>query len=171
MRRDVKGLYQMAREGKIALTGYSHPYELPDKAELTINAGVVPVDQSVDFILGYLTREGYLDEQASAAALAQHPDIVTAGVVDPAARLCVNLAKPALVIGFGPFGSGLATLRDTMTQVGLKVASISQAEMGAVEGVDSVPSSNDVDFDAAYATGTPATSQLSSADTVEAAWR
>jgi hypothetical protein len=38
--------------GLVALTGVSHPYEYPDKAELTIDAGVVPVETSVDLIVG-----------------------------------------------------------------------------------------------------------------------
>ncbi len=50
--RDVKGLYQKAKQNLITLTGVSHPYEFPDKAELTIDAGVVAVESSVDFIVG-----------------------------------------------------------------------------------------------------------------------
>ncbi len=50
--RDVKGLYQKAKKGLIPLTGVSQPYEYPDQAELTIDAGVVPVQQSVDLIIG-----------------------------------------------------------------------------------------------------------------------
>jgi sulfate adenylyltransferase len=50
--RDVKGLYQKAKQGLVTLTGVSHPYEYPDKAELTIDAGTVPVESSVDFIIG-----------------------------------------------------------------------------------------------------------------------
>ena len=53
--RDVKGLYQKAKQGLVTLTGVSHPYEFPDKAELTIDAGVVPVENSVDFIIGACT--------------------------------------------------------------------------------------------------------------------
>jgi sulfate adenylyltransferase len=51
-KRDVKGLYQKAMKGMIDLTGVSHPYEFPDSAELTIDAGVVPVEKSVDLIIG-----------------------------------------------------------------------------------------------------------------------
>lgn len=50
--RDVKGLYQKAKQGLISLTGVSHPYEYPDEAELTIDAGTVAVEQSVDYIIG-----------------------------------------------------------------------------------------------------------------------
>jgi sulfate adenylyltransferase len=50
--RDVKGLYQKAKQGLISLTGVSHPYEYPDEAELTIDAGAVAVEQSVDYIIG-----------------------------------------------------------------------------------------------------------------------
>ena len=42
--------------------GYSHPYELPDHAELTLDGATVPVANSVDFIIGYLTKHGYLHD-------------------------------------------------------------------------------------------------------------
>ena len=92
MARDVKGLYKQAVDGRIKLTGapplrcraacpdpcccvvspcarcaavfpgYSHPYELPDHAELTLDGATVPVANSVDFIIGYLTKHGYLHD-------------------------------------------------------------------------------------------------------------
>ena len=65
MRRDVKGLYKQAVDGRIKLTGYNHPYELPDVAELTLDGGSVPVADSVDFIIGYLTKNGYLQDVGS----------------------------------------------------------------------------------------------------------
>ncbi len=50
--RDVKGLYEKAKRGDLNMTGVSHPYEYPEIAELTIDAGVVPVQTSVDVIIG-----------------------------------------------------------------------------------------------------------------------
>jgi sulfate adenylyltransferase len=44
-RRDRKGLYKLAREGKIKeFTGISDPYEAPSKAELVVDTGNVDVD-------------------------------------------------------------------------------------------------------------------------------
>lgn len=50
-KRDVKGLYAAAAAGGTPLTGVTHPYELPDDPELTINAAVVPVETSVKLII------------------------------------------------------------------------------------------------------------------------
>jgi adenylylsulfate kinase len=57
--RDVKGLYQKARAGKIPeFTGISAPYEPPLKAELTLATATQPVEESVAQIVNYLTRRG-----------------------------------------------------------------------------------------------------------------
>ena len=53
--RDVKGLYQKARAGKIPeFTGISAPYEEPLKPELTLKTAALTVEQSVQHILAYL---------------------------------------------------------------------------------------------------------------------
>ena len=49
--RDVKGLYARARAGEIReFTGISDPYEVPGRAELTIDTSVTPVEESVRLI-------------------------------------------------------------------------------------------------------------------------
>ncbi len=100
--RDVKGLYQQAKKGLISLTGVSHPYEFPDKAELTIDAGVVAVESSVDFIIEYLIHKGYIKgDTVPAKYTTIKPEIVlkanrvlTEGVVDPASLLCASKTAP-----------------------------------------------------------------------------
>ncbi len=59
--RDVKGLYQKAREGKIkGFTGIDDPYEVPEKAEIVIDTSNMNVEESVEVILDYLQEKGYL---------------------------------------------------------------------------------------------------------------
>jgi sulfate adenylyltransferase len=49
--RDVKGLYAKARAGEITqFTGISDPYELPARAELTIDTSITPLAQSVALV-------------------------------------------------------------------------------------------------------------------------
>lgn len=53
--RDVKGIYQRARAGAIHnFTGISSPYEEPERPELVVDTGSLPLEQCVDQILGYL---------------------------------------------------------------------------------------------------------------------
>jgi len=55
--RDVKGLYNMAREGKITdFTGISAPYERPETPEITVNSSMDTVNESVEKIVDYLQR-------------------------------------------------------------------------------------------------------------------
>jgi adenylylsulfate kinase len=57
--RDVKGLYEKARAGKIPeFTGISAPYEPPPKPELTLGTATQSVEESVAQIVNYLTRRG-----------------------------------------------------------------------------------------------------------------
>ncbi len=59
--RDRKGLYAMARAGKIReFTGISDPYEAPEDAELTIQTTEVSAEQACDQVLAYLEEKGYL---------------------------------------------------------------------------------------------------------------
>ena len=60
--RDRKGLYAKARKGLIPeFTGISDPYELPERAELTIDtADVSPMEAAQEIYL-YLLKEGYID--------------------------------------------------------------------------------------------------------------
>ncbi|MDD4884051.1 adenylyl-sulfate kinase [Sulfuricurvum sp.] len=60
--RDPKGLYQKAREGKIAeFTGISSPYEAPTKPEIHLDTSKYDVEQSVQKIIDYLEQKGYLN--------------------------------------------------------------------------------------------------------------
>src|SRR5262245_11826454 len=59
--RDVKGLYQKARAGKIPeFTGISAPYEAPLSPEVTIKTNAQSVEDSARQILAYLESRGVL---------------------------------------------------------------------------------------------------------------
>ncbi len=59
--RDVKGLYQKARQGLIKdFTGVSAPYEIPEIPELVVDTGSRPLETCVDQVIGYLQDNGYL---------------------------------------------------------------------------------------------------------------
>jgi sulfate adenylyltransferase len=63
--RDRKGLYSRARAGEIAdFTGISSPYEPPDDADLTIDASVTSLEESVDQILALLRERKVFKAQA-----------------------------------------------------------------------------------------------------------
>ena len=54
-KRDVKGLYKAAREGKIAcFTGISSPYEVPENPDVTIDTEQMGAEECVDQILRQL---------------------------------------------------------------------------------------------------------------------
>ncbi|MCJ7841426.1 adenylyl-sulfate kinase [Lederbergia sp. NSJ-179] len=60
-KRDPKGLYQKARNGKIAdFTGISSPYETPDDPEITINTDQITIQQSVEKIFSYFKEKQIL---------------------------------------------------------------------------------------------------------------
>jgi adenylylsulfate kinase len=59
--RDVKGLYQKARAGEIPeFTGISAPYEAPDAPEVVLDTNAKSVEDSVQELLEYLEKQGYL---------------------------------------------------------------------------------------------------------------
>lgn len=59
--RDVKGLYQRARAGKIpAFTGISSPYEEPDRPDLVVETGACTVDEGVAQVLSLLAVRGVI---------------------------------------------------------------------------------------------------------------
>ena len=61
IRRDPKGLYKLALEGKIKdLTGLQDPYEAPEDPELVIPTEDVTVEQSADMVMDSLRNHGYL---------------------------------------------------------------------------------------------------------------
>lgn len=59
--RDVKGLYERARNGEIKkFTGIDSPYESPINPEITIDTSVDSVDDGVNKILSYLIKNSYV---------------------------------------------------------------------------------------------------------------
>ena len=60
--RDSKGLYKLAREGKIKeFTGISDPYEVPKNAEIVINSdGEILPEELVDMIFNKIIEIGYI---------------------------------------------------------------------------------------------------------------
>ena len=64
-RRDRKGLYKAAREGKIKhFTGISDPYEEPKDADITLDTQEHSVDELANQIILHLESEGYLKAQS-----------------------------------------------------------------------------------------------------------
>ncbi|QBX99364.1 bifunctional sulfate adenylyltransferase/adenylylsulfate kinase [Rhodophyticola sp. CCM32] len=60
-RRDRKGLYKLAREGKIKeFTGISDPYEVPETAELVVNTEGMEVDHCAQQVLLKLESMGLI---------------------------------------------------------------------------------------------------------------
>ena len=60
-KRDTKGLYKKARRGEIDhFTGVDDPYEVPNNAELVIDAANESVEKSVDKVLKYLKERNFL---------------------------------------------------------------------------------------------------------------
>ena len=58
---DVKGLYQKARQGKIAeFTGISSPYEAPENPELVIDTANQPLEACVENIMQFLAEHRIL---------------------------------------------------------------------------------------------------------------
>ena len=54
-KRDVKGLYKAARQGKIAdFTGISSPYEVPEQPDVIVDTAADDLEQCVDKILARL---------------------------------------------------------------------------------------------------------------------
>ncbi|MGI9450962.1 MAG: sulfate adenylyltransferase subunit CysN [Geminicoccaceae bacterium] len=58
-RRDPKGLYQRAREGKIPnFTGISSPYEPPEKADIHLNTEQMTPEEAADMVVAELMESG-----------------------------------------------------------------------------------------------------------------
>ena len=56
-KRDPKGLYEKARKGEISnFTGISDPYEAPENPEIEIDTTGITVEEAVERILSYLTK-------------------------------------------------------------------------------------------------------------------
>ena len=59
--RDVKGLYKMAREGKIKnYTGISSPYDPPTHPDLVLNTGTAPLNDCVRAVIDLLKERGII---------------------------------------------------------------------------------------------------------------
>lgn len=59
--RDTKGMYSLARQGKIKnFTGIDDPYEPPHKPEITIDAAGRSAEENARRILGYLVESGFV---------------------------------------------------------------------------------------------------------------
>jgi sulfate adenylyltransferase len=63
-RRDVKGMYDKARRGKIkGFTGIDDPYETPVNPEITLDTVAYTATSNARFILNYLIEAGFVREQ------------------------------------------------------------------------------------------------------------
>jgi adenylylsulfate kinase len=61
--RDPKGLYKKARAGQIPeFTGISAPYESPLEPEITIHTASEGHEQSLERLIAYLEKHGYIPE-------------------------------------------------------------------------------------------------------------
>jgi adenylyl-sulfate kinase len=61
LKRDVKGMYKKAREGKIThFTGVDDPYEEPEHPELILDTDKESVDESVQKVLQTLVKLHYV---------------------------------------------------------------------------------------------------------------
>jgi adenylylsulfate kinase len=61
MKRDVKGMYQKAREGKIKhFTGVDDPYEEPEHPELIVYTDKETAEDSVNKVLNTIEELGYI---------------------------------------------------------------------------------------------------------------
>jgi sulfate adenylyltransferase len=59
--RDVKGLYAKARRGEIkGFTGIDDPYEIPERAEITLDTVNVTPQTNARVIVEYLQEHGFL---------------------------------------------------------------------------------------------------------------
>jgi adenylylsulfate kinase len=61
--RDVKGMYKKARAGLIPeFTGISSPYEAPEKPEITLDTGLLSLDECVRRVIDELERRGVVEK-------------------------------------------------------------------------------------------------------------
>jgi adenylylsulfate kinase len=61
MKRDVKGMYKKALEGKIQhFTGVDDPYEEPEGPEIIVDTDIESVEESVEKVMKKIEELGYL---------------------------------------------------------------------------------------------------------------
>ncbi len=71
-RRDRKGLYKLAREGKIKqFTGIDDPYEAPENAEVVIDTLALSPSEATDLIIAKLTEFGLLPQKSISPAASE----------------------------------------------------------------------------------------------------
>ena len=59
--RDTKGLYAKARSGELkGFTGIDDPYQEPQNAEITIDTSGMTPDESIQMIILYLEKNGFI---------------------------------------------------------------------------------------------------------------
>lgn len=145
--RDVKGLYRKAMQGTIELTGVSHPYENPENAQLTIDAGKVSVEDSVRFIVGWLVQQGYIDKdlvsESEQGKDLESQGVLTEGKEDPIKDLCkfreeLPSHQPRIIVALGANGVDqraiveevLAAAGQSAARVQLRASDVVRAEQG-----------------------------------------
>ena len=56
-RRDIKGLYKKAREGKVtAFTGISSPYEVPENYHISVDTSNITIEEAADEVMKQLEK-------------------------------------------------------------------------------------------------------------------
>lgn len=64
-RRDPKGLYQQARDGKIEnFTGVNHPFQEPHNPEIVVDTEETTIEEGIKVVLSRLKEIGVLDTEA-----------------------------------------------------------------------------------------------------------
>lgn len=63
--RDVKGLYKLADEGRLNLTGVNDPYEEPEHPELIVETDKETIEESVGRIFAKLEELDYIEPEES----------------------------------------------------------------------------------------------------------
>jgi sulfate adenylyltransferase len=70
--RDTKGMYALAREGKIKnFTGVNDPYEPPLNAEITIDTTALTAEHNAEKILSFLIDKGFVSAMTLTDATAK----------------------------------------------------------------------------------------------------
>ena len=63
-KRDPKGLYEKAREGKLErFTGINHPFQEPLNPDIVVDTEAQSIEQGTEHVLDKLSESGLLDEQ------------------------------------------------------------------------------------------------------------
>jgi adenylyl-sulfate kinase len=105
--RDTKGLYERAKKGEIPeFTGISFPFEIPAAPDLRVPTGEQTVDESVQYILGFLEKvfpDLRVSSPSGASFSSRRKRVFVLGL---------DCVPPA--IAFGEIGRALPNLRRLM---------------------------------------------------------